>query len=489
MNQILQNYRILSTIGEGGMGIVYLAEHISLRRKVAIKALHQNLSSNQSIRQRFINEGITLSNLNHPNIVILYDFIDMGNTLYLVMEYVEGQTLDKLVESKTSPLSEETAIPVFKKVLSGFNYAHNKGIIHRDIKPSNIIINTNYEPKILDFGIAKIIESNVRITSTGMRLGSIMYMSPEQILGKEVDLRTDIYSLGITLFEILTAAVPYSISTESEYEIQTKIIKENLLPVSLLNKNLSPNINNIIQKATAKNPDDRFNNCEEFSRAFDEGIPDFRNKNYQKTQINLDKSYYAPPVNPQQASGKSGMSTNKIIGIISTVAIILITILITLIAIKVSDKTGDNGEDKELVTKTDKKVTEQQTTSIPEKQTDSKLNFSPDSPEGRMKKCIESLGNQDFSAAYEIFGGSYWGSYQKFSSTGAYGGISKTYIYDIYEISNTGYEATVFVDYDSYDPYNNDARYKQYFYMVKRNGQWVISKSQKPEAIYYRKVK
>jgi serine/threonine protein kinase len=488
MSQILQNYRIISTIGEGGMGIVYLAEHISLRRKVAIKALHQNLSSNQAIRQRFINEGITLSNLNHPNIVILYDFIDLGNTLYLVMEYVEGQTLDKLIEINSSPLSEERAIPIFKKVLSGFNYAHNKGIIHRDIKPSNIIINPNDEPKILDFGIAKILESNVRITSTGMRLGSIMYMSPEQILGKDVDLRTDIYSLGVTLFEILTAAVPYSISTESEYEIQTKIIKETLLPVSLYNQNISPNINNIIQKATAKNPEDRFRNCEEFSLAFDAIIPDFQNKDYQKTQINTSNTYYSNNIRSQPATKKSGISTNRIIGIISAVAIILITVLITLIVLKVSDKQVDD-EDKQHTIKVDKKVSEQQPPNTTENKTDSRLNFSPDSPAGRMKKCIESLGNQEFYTAYEIFGGSYWGSYQKFSSTGAYGGISRTFIYDIYEVSNTNYEATVFVDYDSYDPYNNDARYKQYFYMVKRNGQWVINKSQKPEAIYYRKVK
>jgi serine/threonine protein kinase len=157
MIKTLQNYRILSQIGEGGMGIVYLGEHISLKRKVAIKALHPNFSGNNTIRQRFINEGITLSNLNHPNIVILYDFIEQSDGLYLVMEYVEGNTLDNLLETRKEPVKEEEFIPIFKKILNAFQYAHSRGIIHRDIKPSNILLNQYLEPKILDFGIAKIV--------------------------------------------------------------------------------------------------------------------------------------------------------------------------------------------------------------------------------------------------------------------------------------------------------------------------------------------
>jgi hypothetical protein len=183
------------------------------------------------------------------------------------------------------------------------------------------------------------------------------------------------------------------------------------------------------------------------------------------------------------------MSNNKIIGLIAAISIILITILITLIVIKASDSGKSNSDDKELTTKVENETINQEKTTTPEKKSETGLNISTDSPEGRLKKCIESLGIQDFYTAYEIFGGSYWGSYQKFSSPDAYGGISSTYIYDIYSVSNTGSEATVYIDYDSYDSYNNDARYKQYFYMVKRNGEWFINKSQKPEVIYYRKVK
>jgi len=337
MIKTLQNYRILSQIGEGGMGIVYLGEHISLKRKVAIKALHPNFSGNNTIRQRFINEGITLSNLNHPNIVILYDFIEQSDGLYLVMEYVEGNTLDNLLETRKEPVKEEEFIPIFKKILNAFQYAHSRGIIHRDIKPSNILLNQYLEPKILDFGIAKIVESNVKITSTGMRLGSILYMSPEQVLGKEIDIRTDIYSLGITLFEVLTGRTPYDVTTNSEYEIQTKIVMEDLKPAKLFNPLLSERINLIIHKATAKEPTARFQNCEEFMRALDGEEITLQRGDIQKTQIQgVPVGISRPGVPPVGIPVKKGI--NPAIIIISVVSFMVIVTLAVLIFLKAKDK-------------------------------------------------------------------------------------------------------------------------------------------------------
>jgi len=477
MIKTLQNYRILSQIGEGGMGIVYLGEHISLKRKVAIKALHPNFSGNNTIRQRFINEGITLSNLNHPNIVILYDFIEQSDGLYLVMEYVEGNTLDNLLETRKEPVKEEEFIPIFKKILNAFQYAHSRGIIHRDIKPSNILLNQYLEPKILDFGIAKIVESNVKITSTGMRLGSILYMSPEQVLGKEIDIRTDIYSLGITLFEVLTGRTPYDVTTNSEYEIQTKIVMEDLKPAKLFNPLLSERINLIIHKATAKEPTARFQNCEEFMRALDGEEITLQRGDIQKTQIQgVPVGISRPGVPPVGIPVKKGI--NPAIIIISVVSFMVIVTLAVLIFLKAKDKKESSSENFYL-----KDYTPIETPKDPP--TTPKVD--KDSPEGRIRTWIEALGSQDFYTAWEITGGSRWGPYSKFSSTRAYGGINYTKIYDVYTISNNGYEATVYADYDSYDPVNKDGRYKQYFYMVKRNGQWEIKKISNSEIIYYRR--
>ncbi|MBN1634095.1 MAG: serine/threonine protein kinase [Ignavibacteria bacterium] len=261
--QIISNYRIIEKIGEGGMGIVYLAEHITLKRKAAIKVLNPILSQNEQIKARFVNEAVTLSQLNHKSIVLLYDFTSQDNQLFLIMEYADGHTLSEIIE-RNEALQENYAVNIFKDILSGFVYAHSKGIVHRDIKPSNIIIESNGNPKILDFGIAKILASDAKITKTGMKLGSVSYMSPEQILGKQIDYRTDIFSLGVTLFETLTGKLPFDTSTDSEFEIQSKIVEGNFKSVKTFNPNISDRVQNAIIIATSKNPNDRFQSCNDF---------------------------------------------------------------------------------------------------------------------------------------------------------------------------------------------------------------------------------
>lgn len=223
------NYKIVSIIGKGGIGTVYLGCHETLGRKVAIKVLLPQLANDPNIRKRFINEAQTISTLSHQYIIMLYDFVELRNNLFLIMEYVEGTPLDRLIYSQTSPISFERSVSIFNKILSGFSYAHSKGIIHRDIKPSNIILRCDDTPKILDFGIAKIIHGDFKMTQQVLRLGSILYMSPEQVLGKQIDIRSDIYSLGVTFYEMLSRRVPYNITTESDYEIQRKIVNEPLL--------------------------------------------------------------------------------------------------------------------------------------------------------------------------------------------------------------------------------------------------------------------
>ena len=249
------------------MGVVYLGNHVKIDRKVAIKVLNPALATNTEIRQRFLNEAKTLSNLTHQNIVTLFDFIEQDDNLCLVMEFVEGIPLDTFITKQQGPIPELRSIKIFTQVLDGFNYAHNKGIIHRDIKPSNIMLQADDMPKILDFGIAKILNADLNMTRAGTRIGSIYYMSPEQILGERVDQRSDIYSLGITIFEMLTAKRPYDIATSSEFIIQDKIVKEPLPSPRSYYPAITEAMEYIVYKATAKNPNDRFQSCSEFKEA------------------------------------------------------------------------------------------------------------------------------------------------------------------------------------------------------------------------------
>ncbi|MCX6159176.1 MAG: serine/threonine-protein kinase [Ignavibacteriae bacterium] len=269
IGETVLSYKINKKIGEGGMGTVYLGVHEKLNRKVAIKVLNPVLTGDNDIRERFINEAITLSKLNHTNIVTLFDFADIGTNLFLIMEFVEGKPLDDLITNDIGAIPEVRCNKIFKQILTGFAYAHTKGIVHRDIKPSNIILQFDDTPKILDFGIAKIIEGDKKLTKTGTRMGSVAYMSPEQVLGKDVDHRSDIYSLGVTYFEMLTGKTPYDLDNKSEYEIQHKIVQDTLPSVKAFNQGLNDNYDILIGKATAKNPYDRYNSCEEFIDAID----------------------------------------------------------------------------------------------------------------------------------------------------------------------------------------------------------------------------
>ncbi|HAS42819.1 MAG TPA: hypothetical protein DCS93_20225 [Microscillaceae bacterium] len=262
------NYRIDSKIGEGGMGSVYLASHLQMRRKAAIKALHPNLVNNAQIRERFRNEAEAMASLKHPNIIDLYDFLETNQGLFLIMEYVDGNQLDDYIRSVTGPLPETRAIELFSKALDGFAYAHDRGIIHRDIKPSNLMIGSEGQVKILDFGIAKILNgANKGLTRTGSKMGTVLYMSPEQVKGQSVDRRSDIYSMGVTLFQILTGRPPYDEKTATEYEVYTQIVNSPLPRLRQFNPNVSERIQAVVDKATAKEPSARFQNALEFKQA------------------------------------------------------------------------------------------------------------------------------------------------------------------------------------------------------------------------------
>jgi hypothetical protein len=204
-----------------------------------------------------------MSQLSHSNIVGLLDYHEEPDGLYLIMDYVDGTPLDELIKNVTGPISGETCVNYVKQILDAFHYAHSRGMVHRDIKTSNVMITRDGQVKVLDFGIAKILDSGTSsLTKTGAQMGTVYYMSPEQVEGKEADVRSDIYSLGVTIYQIATGSNPYQGLT-TEYEIYSKIVKEQLPDPKTVYPGVSDAIAALTLKATAKEPADRFQTCKE----------------------------------------------------------------------------------------------------------------------------------------------------------------------------------------------------------------------------------
>jgi serine/threonine-protein kinase len=262
------NYRIEEKLGEGGMGSVYLAVNKNINQKVAVKVLNANLADSVVIRQRFRDEAQLLCSLDHSNIVKFLNFVENDEGIFLIMEYIDGITLEDFIDTKNGLLVEKRAYEMFDQILDAFAYAHKRGVVHRDIKPANIILSGdpdgNFVPKVLDFGIAKIVsESN---KDDGWVVGTPSYMSPEQVLGKEVDARSDIYSLGVLLHQMLTGRVPYDTTTLPETAIGNKIVKDPLPRMKEFYPYISSRMQKLVDKATAKAPGDRFQSCNAFRK-------------------------------------------------------------------------------------------------------------------------------------------------------------------------------------------------------------------------------
>lgn len=254
--KINDRYEIIKSIGEGGMANVYLAHDIILDRDVAVKILRGDLSNDEKFVRRFQREALSASSLSHPNIVEVYDVGEDDGKYYIVMEYVEGKTLKELVKRRGG-LTIPEVIDIMLQLTSGLAVAHEAYIIHRDIKPQNIMILDNGLVKITDFGIAMAVNST-GLTQTNSVMGSVHYLPPEQACGKGSTIKSDIYSLGILMFELITGKVPYR--GENAVEIALKHMKEHMPSVRKYNDSIPQSIENIILRATAKNPKNRYNN-------------------------------------------------------------------------------------------------------------------------------------------------------------------------------------------------------------------------------------
>ena len=262
IGQRVGDYEVLALLGAGGMGRVYKVRNIISDREEAMKILLPDFASERELAVRFMAEIRTLAGLEHPNIAQLRTAFQFQNQLVMIMEFVEGAGLDKLAAESKIPLDQ--VLEYSTQTLSALSYAHSRGVIHRDIKPANIMITSHGLVKLMDFGIAKG-TNDLHLTRPGMTMGSVYYMSPEQVRGDTVDARSDIYSFGVTLYEMLTGRKPFQADTS--YSVLNAQLNEAPVPPMQVNPALPMQLNDIVLRAMAKNSNDRFQTAEEFRNA------------------------------------------------------------------------------------------------------------------------------------------------------------------------------------------------------------------------------
>lgn len=255
-------YEIVKSIGEGGMANVYLANDKILDRKVAIKVLRGDLANDEKFIRRFQREAQSVANLSHPNIVEVYDVEEEEGQHYIVMEYIEGKTLKQLLQKRGS-LTLSEVIDIMLQLTDGLAHAHDAYIIHRDIKPQNIMIQDDGLVKITDFGIAMALNAT-QLTQTNSVMGSVHYLPPEQANGKSSTIKSDIYSLGILMYELITGSVPFK--GDNAVEIALKHLKEKIPSIRRQNPTIPQSVENIVLKATAKNPKNRYDSVKDMNK-------------------------------------------------------------------------------------------------------------------------------------------------------------------------------------------------------------------------------
>ena len=305
---LLGRYEIVAELGKGAMGVVYRANDPMLNRMVAIKTINTEEAGHEGMAEyeaRFYTEAKAAGGLNHPNIIIIYDIGKSGHLVYMAMEYIEGRELRELL-AQGQPLPVVQAVDVAAQVAEGLAYAHQHQVVHRDIKPANIMITPDGRAKIADFGIARMRSSETR-TQTGVILGSPKYISPEQVVGKRADHRSDIFSLGIILYECLTGATPFN--GEGLSALMYQITNHDPAPPSSTNPQVPVMLDYIIAKVLAKAPEARYQSAADFANDLREC----------KSQLETGQPGAAPvlattrpiPLAPQGAAAPSGQNAER----------------------------------------------------------------------------------------------------------------------------------------------------------------------------------
>jgi len=311
IGNLLNQYRLDEVVGQGGMGVVYRALDMNLERTVAVKVLSASIRDDPEFIARFRQEARIQAGLNHPNIATLFDFFVWDDMPVAVMEFIKGESLRSLVD-RSGPIPVHVALPIIVQALRGVAAGHKRGIIHRDLKPSNLMMTDEGIVKITDFGIAKV-RSDTGLTRVSTRVGSTSYMAPEQILGRPVDEKTDIYIIGGTLYELLTGRPPFQ--GLSQFEIDSAHVREPPTVPTEYCANIPPTVVDAVMRALAKEPSARFATADEFIQALPDlgGVPYVAAVNdddatlfRQQEGAGADVTRTSPPVNepPQHNTSK-----------------------------------------------------------------------------------------------------------------------------------------------------------------------------------------
>lgn len=326
--QMLGAYRIISQVGEGGMATVYKAYQSSMDRNVAIKVLPQQLAESEEFVKRFQQEARTIAKLEHPYILPVFDYGEEKGTAYFVMRYLEAGTLKEKMSAGQLSLDEINRI--FMQLTDALGYAHAHGVVHRDLKPANVLVDSDGNLFLTDFGIAKLLESaSPRLTQTSAIMGTPAYISPEQAAALPVDQRSDIYSLGVILYEMVIGRVPFVADTP--LAVILKHLNDPLPPPSTVKPDISPSIEQVIIKALAKEPDNRFNNTTEFVSAWRSALtgiqPIEKTSNSDLPQIVPNVQTPRKPAQVTKAVSKPGRTvTNFAIGCVVIVCLATATV-------------------------------------------------------------------------------------------------------------------------------------------------------------------
>jgi serine/threonine protein kinase len=271
IGEVIDHYRVLELLGCGAMGIVYKALDVNLDRQVAIKVMGAAARNEPDFVERFRQEARMQGALNHPNVALLFDYFIHDGAPVAVMEFIDGESLEQLIRRR-GPIPADECIPLFRQALCGVAAAHRAGIIHRDLKPSNLMVTRDRVVKVMDFGIARRQGVTGAATKVGSStsIGSPLYMAPEQILGRAVDCRTDIYALGITLYELLSGQQPFNPRGKTEYSLLSAHVNDLPDPPTVHCRDIPGPVVDAVLRALSKEPEDRFQSAEEFMRALPE---------------------------------------------------------------------------------------------------------------------------------------------------------------------------------------------------------------------------
>jgi serine/threonine protein kinase len=301
IGQTILHYKILEKLGEGGMGEVFKAQDTKLDRFVALKFLPSQLIASEDDKARFIQEAKAASAMNHPNVCTIHDILEHNSQLFIVMEFVDGVTL----RNNKQPLSEKRILEIAAQVADGLGAAHEKGIVHRDIKPENIMIRKDGIAQIMDFGLAKLFTSGnaSRLTKAGTTMGTMGYMSPEQVQGLDVDHRTDIFSLGVVLYELLAGESPFKGMHETA--IMYEIVNVDPPPISTIKEDINPELDQLILECLEKDKDERFQSAKELARSL-------RKLKRGSTGNRTSRMYNVQPVNAKSGSQSGSKSSGSI---------------------------------------------------------------------------------------------------------------------------------------------------------------------------------